>query len=157
MAPSEYFQMLPMFGLLVSVQWTHEETDFPITYAWGKQELLPWMKLFLLLKWTWLKIYVNQNWLEVDNPQPFDNFYIWSKRVVHTRLPQKKKKQNNYNDNKSRHRPDVSMCKLSQTQKIIKTGISPRTRQGKKITRNANISLIQDWKHKDVRQKHDIC
>jgi hypothetical protein len=26
-----------------------------------------------------------------------------------------------------------------------------------KITRNANISLIQDWKYKDAKQKHGIC
>jgi hypothetical protein len=27
------FQTLPMLGFLVSVQWIHEEIDFPIAYA----------------------------------------------------------------------------------------------------------------------------
>ncbi len=30
---SGYFQTLPMLGFLVSVQWTHEEIDFPIAYV----------------------------------------------------------------------------------------------------------------------------
>jgi len=29
----------------------------------------------------------------VGNPQPLENFYVWSKKVVHTQFP-KKKKQN---------------------------------------------------------------
>jgi len=35
--------------------------------------------------------------------------------------------------------------------------IKPRTQQGKQITINENLSLIQDQKHKDVRQEHIIC
>jgi hypothetical protein len=33
MALSECFQMLPIFGLFVNVQWIHEKNDFLITYA----------------------------------------------------------------------------------------------------------------------------
>ncbi len=36
-------------------------------------------------------------------------------------------------------------------------GTKPSTQQGKQIVRNASLSLIQDWKHKDARQKHNIC
>jgi hypothetical protein len=46
---------------------------------------------------------------------------------------------------------------MLETRKTTKIGIKPRTQQGKQITRNANLSLIQDWKHKDIRQKHNIC
>jgi hypothetical protein len=28
----------------------------------------------------------------------------------------------------------------------------PKTQQGKQITRNASLSLIQNWKHKDAKQ-----
>jgi hypothetical protein len=27
----------------------------------------------------------------------------------------------------------------------------------KQITRNASLSLIQNWKHKFIKQKHNIC
>lgn len=46
---------------------------------------------------------------------------------------------------------------MSWAQKTIRTRIKLSTQQGKKIAINASLSLIQDWKHKDVRQKHDIC
>ncbi len=76
------------------------------------------------------KIYVNQNfnkrWVvhnlqqnvqKVGNPQPFEKSYIWSKGVVHTWLP-KKKIENNYNDNKNRHRPNGSLFKPSRARKL---------------------------------------
>ncbi len=88
MAPLECFQMLPMFGFLVNVQWIHEKINFLVAYALGQQEL-PWTELFLLLKWTWPKKYVSQNFdkrqvvhnlnqhvQKVNNTQPFENFYI---------------------------------------------------------------------------------
>jgi hypothetical protein len=40
-------------------------------------------------------------------------------------------------------------------QKTTRIRTKPRTQQGKQIIRNVNLSLIQDYKHKDVRQKHD--
>jgi hypothetical protein len=43
---------------------------------------------------------------------------------------------------------------MSRACKITRTRTKPRT---KKKTRNASLSLIQDWKHKDIRQKHNIC
>jgi hypothetical protein len=46
---------------------------------------------------------------------------------------------------------------MSETRKTTKIGIKLRTQQGKQITRNENLNLIQDWKHKDIRQKHNIC
>jgi hypothetical protein len=36
-----------------------------------------------------------------------------------------------------------------------KTARNLRTQQRKQITKNANLSLIQDWKHKDAKQEHD--
>jgi hypothetical protein len=33
---------------------------------------------------------------------------------------------------------------LSQTQKITRTRIKPKTQQGKQITRNASLNLIQN-------------
>jgi hypothetical protein len=46
---------------------------------------------------------------------------------------------------------------MSRAQKTTIKRIKPWTQQGKQITRNVNLSLIQDWKHKNVRQKHSIC
>ncbi len=46
---------------------------------------------------------------------------------------------------------------MSQAQKTTRIGIKPKTQQKKQITRNANLCLIQNWKHKNVRQKHGIC
>jgi hypothetical protein len=45
----------------------------------------------------------------------------------------------------------------SWAQKTIRIGTKPKTQQRKKITINANLSLIQDWKHKNVKQEHDVC
>jgi hypothetical protein len=41
--------------------------------------------------------------------------------------------------------------------KTTRTGTKLRAQQGKQIIRNANLCLIQDWKHKYVRQEHNIC
>jgi hypothetical protein len=41
--------------------------------------------------------------------------------------------------------------------KTTRLETKPRTQQGKKIIRNANLKLIQDWKHKDARHGHNIC
>ncbi len=41
--------------------------------------------------------------------------------------------------------------------KTTRIRTKPRTQQGKQITRNESLSIIQDWKHKDTRQEHDIC
>jgi hypothetical protein len=56
---------------------------------------------------------LNQHVQKVGNPQPLENFYVWSKGVVHTQLPQKKHTQNNYNDNKNKCRPNGNLFKLS--------------------------------------------
>jgi len=45
----------------------------------------------------------------------------------------------------------------SRAQKTIRTRTKPRTQQRKKITINASLNLIQDWKHKNVKQQHDVC
>jgi hypothetical protein len=44
---------------------------------------------------------------------------------------------------------------MSQARKTT-TRIKPRTQQGKQIIRNVSLNLIQDWKHKDARQKHGV-
>jgi hypothetical protein len=49
------------------------------------------------------------------------------------------------------------ICQLSQTPKTTRTRTKPRTWQEKIIIRNVSLNLIQDWKHKNTRQKHDIC
>jgi hypothetical protein len=41
--------------------------------------------------------------------------------------------------------------------KNYKNKNKPKTQQGKQITRNASLSLIQNWKHKDAKQEHNIC
>ncbi len=41
--------------------------------------------------------------------------------------------------------------------KTTRTIIKPKIQQEKQITRNENLSLIQDWKHKNVKQEHGIC
>ncbi len=46
---------------------------------------------------------------------------------------------------------------MSWAQKTTRIETKPNTQQGKQIIRNANLSLIQDWKHKNTSQKHDIC
>jgi hypothetical protein len=46
---------------------------------------------------------------------------------------------------------------LLWAQKTTRIRIKPRTQQGKQISRNANLSMIQDQKHKNARQKHIIC
>ncbi len=46
---------------------------------------------------------------------------------------------------------------LSLARKIYKNRNKIKDIIRKKITRNANLSLIQDWKYKDVGQKHGIC
>ncbi len=92
----------------------------------------------------------------MGNPQPFEIFCVWSRRVVHIRFPPKKN-QNNYIDDNNRHRHDGNLYKLSRAWKTTIIGIKSKTQQGKQITRNASLSLIQDWKHKNTRQKHDIC
>jgi hypothetical protein len=43
------------------------------------------------------------------------------------------------------------------TQKTIKIRTKPRTQQGKQITRDVSLSLIQGYKHHDVKQEHNIC
>jgi hypothetical protein len=45
---------------------------------------------------------------------------------------------------------------LSRANKTTRTGIKPKTQQGKQIIRNASPSLIQDYKHKNAKQKYDI-
>jgi hypothetical protein len=51
----------------------------------------------------------------------------------------------------------VHMGGLSWARKIIRIRTKPKTQQGKQITRNVSISLIQDYKHKGARQEHNIC
>jgi hypothetical protein len=41
------------------------------------------------------------------------------------------------------------------TQKTTRIKTKTITQQGKKITRNVNLNLIQNYKHKDVRQEHE--
>jgi hypothetical protein len=43
------------------------------------------------------------------------------------------------------------------TKKLQKQKLSQGHNNKKKIKRNANLSLFQDWKYKDARQKHGIC
>ncbi len=43
------------------------------------------------------------------------------------------------------------------TQKTTRIKIKSRTQQRKKIIRNVSLNLIQVYKHKDVRQEHNIC
>jgi hypothetical protein len=46
----------------------------------------------------------------------------------------------------------ISFKKLmSWAWKITRTRTKPKTQKEKQITRNVNLSLIQDWKHKDVK------
>ncbi len=40
---------------------------------------------------------------------------------------------------------------MSHAQKTTRIKIKQKTQQGKQITRNVSLSLIQDWKHKDTR------
>lgn len=42
-------------------------------------------------------------------------------------------------------------------QKTTRIRTKPRTQQGKQIIRDVNLSLIQGYKHQDVRQEHNIC
>ncbi len=46
---------------------------------------------------------------------------------------------------------------MSWARKTTRIGTKPRTQQGNHMTKNASISLIQDWKHKDTRQEHNTC
>jgi hypothetical protein len=46
---------------------------------------------------------------------------------------------------------------LSQARKTTRIRTKSRTQQRKQITRNANLSLIQDWKHKYIKQEHGVC
>ncbi len=52
-----------------------------------------------------------------------------------------------------RHRKKHYGCEMIVTAQ--KTARNLRTQQRKQITKNANLSLIQDWKHKDAKQEHD--
>jgi len=69
-----------------------------------------------------------------------------------TLTPTKKTKQNNYNDNKNRRRPNGNSFKLLWAQRTTRIITKPRTQQGKQIRRNASLTLIQDLKHKNIRQ-----
>jgi hypothetical protein len=51
----------------------------------------------------------------------------------------------------------MSDYSVSRAQKTTRIGIKPGTHQGKQIMKNASLSLIQEWKHKNIRQKHNIC
>ncbi len=41
--------------------------------------------------------------------------------------------------------------------KATRIGTKPKTQQGKQIIRNANLTLIQNWKYKNTRQKYSLC
>jgi hypothetical protein len=49
------------------------------------------------------------------------------------------------------------MYLMLEAQKTTRIRIKPRTQQWKQITRNASLNLVQDLKHKDARQEHNIC
>jgi hypothetical protein len=45
----------------------------------------------------------------------------------------------------------IIVLPLSQTRKTTRIRTKPRTKQGKQIIRNANLSLTQDYKHTGAR------